>query len=281
MSLCIAWVRRTGIDEEICMIADSCFSGGQRFLAAPKIFPLSRQDCAIACAGSTGYSFPVVEHIMRCIELNQKLTDRAADITDFLHTVVDVTNKCLLEELEPEPINKGPEFNMILAGYSWKLKKAQIYEIKYDKRKKVMVSTVQKTIKKIPVAFIGDMTREARYKVFQLLERDGVQEGGIINMQPLEALMDLINDKTNDTRSIGGYPQMVKIYPFMRVLPIGFRMKVRGEKAIVYGGRPLLKYETFPYPIYDLETKEFDYMKTLSGGYELKHEKVVNLPFAK
>jgi hypothetical protein len=95
MTLCIGWVRRVGDYSEICIAADSCLSGGQRFLAAPKIFPLSRKDCAIACARATGYSFPIVEHIIRAIEINQKLRDRAGDVADLIHLIEDIANSCL------------------------------------------------------------------------------------------------------------------------------------------------------------------------------------------
>ncbi len=102
MTLCIAWVRKKSTTDEICVISDSCFTGGQRFLAAPKIFPLDRGDCVIACAGDTMYSFPVVEHLRQAFSLNKGLMDRSIDTTDLLHTIKDITNKVLFQETEKQ-----------------------------------------------------------------------------------------------------------------------------------------------------------------------------------
>lgn len=58
----------------------------------------------------------------------------------------------------------------------------------------------------------------------------------------------------------------------MNLLPIGFLHMNEGEKVISYYGRPLLKYETFPYPIYDLENKQFVYMKVNANEFVLQPE---------
>lgn len=57
--------------RELCLVSDSCLTGGDKFCAAPKIFPLIRGDCAIACAGGAAYFYPIAEHIVRMIELNK------------------------------------------------------------------------------------------------------------------------------------------------------------------------------------------------------------------
>ena len=51
------------------------------------------------------------------------------------------------------------------------------------------------------------------------------------------------------------------------------RLRIDSQSEIFYYGRPLLKYETFPYPIYDVEEKVFKYMKVNSNEFELVHEK--------
>lgn len=267
MTLCIAWVRKKHNSDEICMVADSCFSGGQRFLAAPKIFRLDRNDCAIACAGVTTYSFPVIEHIRQSISLNQGLLDRSIDLTDLLHSIVDITNKVLFQETEKQLGAVGPDFNMIIAGYSWKYHKPIIREVKYNRQTKLMGIMTQSTIKRTPFALIGDETKEARHKIFLKLENEGIVNGGEVDMQPLDVLMEYINNP--QIRYIGGYPQMVKIYPFMNVLPFGF---IDGENNISYMGRLLTDYETFPYPIINIDTKEQLYMKEIRRELKRKPE---------
>lgn len=275
MTLCVGWIRSVGDVEEVCLAADSCFSGGQRFHAAPKIFPLNRGDCALACSGDTTYSFPVVEHITRAIEINQKLRDRACDVTAIKHTIVDIANRCLFEEKENQ--SGEPNFQMIVAGYSWRLHRPFLEIVKYDKNAKLMRSETAPTIKGKPVAVIGDSERimPARKRLFDMLEKDGIQQGGDLDMQPLNLLLEHINNPAIDT--INGYPQMVKIYPFMKVLPIGFLIQEKGKSIISYYGRPLLKYETFPYPIYNLSSRKFVYMKKTVEEFQLEHEELKSL----
>lgn len=267
MTLCIGWVRKVGNTNEICIAADSCLSGGQRFLAAPKIFPLPRKDCAIACAGYTGYSFPIVEHILRAIELNQKLRDRASDLTDVVHVIEDIANKCLHEEKEPEVAMQGdgPGFSMMIGGYSWRKKSYILKTMSFDWKLMKMKSTTPITIRKIPFAVIGDNVGEVRHRLHQYLESHGVDASNI-NLEPLDILLQCINDNSPEFSSIAGNPQMVKIYPYPNVLPIGFLLRKKDKNKgtdvsyISYFGRPLLSFETFPYPIYDLDEKEFKYM---------------------
>lgn len=266
MTLCIAWVRKKKDSEEICVIADSCFTGGQRFLAAPKIFPLDRNDCVIACAGDTMYSFPIVEHIRQAIPLNQGLMDRSIDLTELLHSIRDITNKVLFQETEKQM--EGPNFSMIIAGYSWKQKTAIIRELRYKPSERLMVLHTPKTIKKTPFAVIGDEVSSARRRIFQKLEEVGIQDGGNVNMEPLYVLLEYIRNP--EIRSIDGVPQMAKVYPFMNILPFGFLTE---DRQLFHFGRPLMEYETYPYPIIDLTTKKQVYMKKIKDEFERKPDR--------
>lgn len=262
MTLCIAWLRKTGTSSEICVAADSCLSGGQRFFAAPKIFPLPRKDSVIACAGATIYSFPIVHHIISAIELNQKLRDRAADLTDVIHLVEDIANRCLQEEREPEYAipGEGPGFSMLIAGYSWRMRRHLIKTLKFNWNLKKMVASRTSTIKGIPIAVIGDNIGPVRGRIFNYLTAKNIDEDHI-DMEPLEVLLQCIEDKSLEYNSISGYPQMVKVYPYPNTLPVGFLHREDGsESFITYYGRPILAYETFPYPIFDLTEMRIKYM---------------------
>ena len=265
MTLCIAWVRKKGNTEEICVIADSCFTGGQRFLAAPKIFPLDRGDCVIACAGDTMYSFPVIEHIRQAIPLKQGLKERAIDLSDLLHSIRDITNKVLFQETEKQ--QEGPNFSMIIAGYSWKLKKPIIQELRYKKSERRMVLHTPQTIKRTPFAVIGDEVKAVRRNIFLRLDAEGIQNNGPVDMQPLDTLLEYITDPA--IRSIGGVPQMAKVYPCLNILPFGF-LDEQGQ--IFHFGRPLMEYETYPYPIINLVTREQTYMKTIRNEFERRSD---------
>lgn len=277
MTLCVGWIRKFSETEEICLAADSMFTGGgSRLPVAPKLFPISRGDCAIACAGNTGYTMPLVEHINHAVEINQPIQDRAYDLFHFVHLVEEVINSCLGRELEKqENEREGPDFSMILAGYSWVKKKSFLYTISYDNSICKMRARPAKTIMGTPVAVIGDydLIPSARRSIYLALEKANINKGDPFGYEPLDVLSDYINDKTID--SIGGHLQMLKVYPFMKVLPIGFFYPE--TKRIYYYGRPLLKYETFPYPIYDMGDKQFKFMKVTSDYFELVHEETKEL----
>lgn len=278
MTLCIGWFRKIGDSSEICVVADSCLSGGQRFLAAPKLFPLPRKDGVIACAGFTGYSFPIVEHILHALGLNQKLRDQAADFTDVVHLIEDIANLCLHEGQEPNVAMQGagPDFSMLIAGYSWRMKSHLLKVLSFDWTLRKMNAANTSTIKGIPFAVIGDNVRGVRHRIFQYLEEKQIDANNI-NMEPLDVLFECINNPSSDHRSIGGNPQMVKVYPYQNVLPFGFLHRQRdlngninGDTFISYYGRPLLPFETFPYPIYDLEKGEIQFMYQRSESEDFK-----------
>ncbi len=284
MTLCIGWVRKVGNTNEICVVADSCLTGGQKFLAAPKIFPLPRRDCVIACAGPTLYSFPIVEHIVRAIELNQKLRERASDVTDVVHLIEDISNKCLHEEQEPEFAMQGdgPGFSMMIAGYSWRKKSYLLKTLTFDWKLRKMKAAKSSTIKKIPFSVIGDNVGMVRGRIHKYLDDHHIDASNI-NLEPLEILMQCIEDRSTEFRAIDGHPQMVKIYPYPNVLPIVFLHTPKdvegrkvGDSYITYFGRPLLSFETFPYPIYDLDKKTFRYMYKRDDSDEFKryHEDI-------
>jgi len=273
MTLCVGWIRKMKETEEICLAADSMFTGGgSRLPVAPKLFPISRKDCAIACAGNTGYTMPLVEHINHAVEINGPIRDRAYDFLHFVHLVEDVINSCLFHEKEVQENDRiGPDFSMILAGYSCKKKQSLLYTIEFDNGLKKMIAKPANSIMGQPVAVIGDyeLIPQVRYKIHKAFEKAGLMKGDTFGYEPLDVLTEYINDGTIET--VGGHLQMIKVYPYMNVLPIGFYYPETDR--IYYYGRPLRRYETFPYLIFDMRTKDFTRMKVNSKDFELVSEK--------
>ena len=275
MTLCVAWVRKRKREESLYLIADSRFTCGDVYDGCPKLFPLERGDCALACAGNTLYSLPIANHIQRSIALNIKNSTRALDFCDLCHGIVDIANRCLMDvsEVWGSEKDKGPDFQMIFAGYSVLKGKFDVRIIEYDPESESMVSRKASYLQRRPYAIIGDhdadndRVKQFRADMFRAL--DGSKE---IDMEPLDVLMKYINNE--DIRSIGGNPQMLKITKFMQILPIGFyKEDADGIGNISYYGRNLLKYETFPYPIIDIRTKEQFYMKGVLEKFKRVHEK--------
>ena len=119
---------------------------------------------------------------------------------------------------------------------------------------------------------------KVRRKIYKAFEEAGIKRGDAFGYEPLDVLTEYIND--GSIESVGGHLQMLKIYPFMKVMPIGFFYPE--EKRIYYYGRPLLKYETFPYPIYNLVEHDVFYMKETKEEFKRFDQEIAKLSqFAK
>lgn len=290
MTLCVSWIRRAGRTKELMLAADSLLNGGGDFMEAPKIFPLKRGDCAIACAGDTAYTFPIVTHILQSIDLNVKSRTRAQDFVELVHYFEELMNSCLASVVAPiTDKDKGPDFQMLFVGYSAKLKDFKMVVFQYDKSRKVMKRRTEKTLKKNKVAVIGDKgaTKKGetnlvslyRRELFLRLEADCIGDNGCIDMQPLDVLNNIIKD--NRYRTVSGHLQMLKICDFMSILPYAI-MEDNNPESIYYMGRKLMNYETFPYPIYNLVGHDVFYMKETKEEFKRSDQEIAKLSqFAK
>ena len=285
MTLCVSWVRRIGQTKELMFAADSMLNGGGDFMEAPKIFPLTRGDCAIACAGDTAYSFPIVSHIYHSINLNVKSKTRALDFTDLVHYFEELMNSCLASVRNPiTDKDKGPDFQMLFAGYSAKFKDFKMVVYQYDRGRHIMKRKTVPTLKKNKVAVIGDqgVTKKGeknleslyRRQLFLQLEKENIGDNGSIDLQPLDVLCDFISD--NHYHTVGGHPQMLKICDFMSILPYAI-MEDGNPESIYYMGRKLMNYETFPYPIYNLQNHEVFFMKGTKEEFKRKGQEIKEL----
>lgn len=243
MTLCVSWIRRSGRSKELLLAADSLLNGGGDFTEAPKIFPLKRGDCAIACAGDTAYSFPIVTHIIQSIDLNVKSKTRAQDFVDLVHYFEELMNSCLSSVINPIADRvKGPDFQMLFVGYSSILKDFKMVVYQYDKTRQIMKRKTVPTLKKNKVAVIGDqgiarngelnLVSLYRRQLFQKLDSEGIMDNDPIDMQPLDVLSDFIKD--NRYRTVGGHPQILKICVFMSTLPYAI-MEDDNPENILYG----------------------------------------------
>lgn len=177
------------------MISDSCLRCGDRFYAASKIFTLKRGDCAFACAGITNYFYPIAEHIVRVVDLNMPIADRAIDFVDLKHYILDVINKSLFEIKDvfgyDEIKDCVPDFSMLLCGYSWKLEDFRIYQINYDRKHRKMVARKVGTTCGQPLGVIGNKESipKVRYKIFQ-----EIKVKKTMDMEPLRELCEYLGN---------------------------------------------------------------------------------------
>lgn len=77
---------------------------------------------------------------------------------------------------------------------------------------------------------------------------------GGLDMEPFEVLRDMIRE-TKFT-SIGGPPQMVKVYKHLNTLPHNIFWPTRDANQLTFLGRPLLSYEKNRFLSLDPDTLE-------------------------
>jgi hypothetical protein len=141
------------------------------------------------------------------------------------------------------------EATFVLSGYSWRRRAFGIWRLHFDRSidrytfQPINPWPGQEGGEPRQIAFIGDEAPVAAAKemLVQRLRAAGRLSGGGLNMEPFEVLRDII--RSEKFPSVGGAPQMVKVYEHMNVRAVGIHWPNRSSGTISLLGRPLLPYE--------------------------------------
>jgi hypothetical protein len=252
MTLGLAWLRHSGNVRELLVASDSRLSGGQFWDANPKILLLPRTDAVISFAGATHDAYPLMLQAYNAIQMFPPARDRTLDLTDLRGHLTRVFNHSLkfISNLPKGQEKVVPEAIFLLAGYSWKSQRFKIWTLYFEpnlgeytfrpaKPWKIERGRSQKVI-----AFVGDeaAVADARNRlVARLREKQTLDKEVGLDMEPFEVLRDVI--RSHEFSSVGGAPQLVKIYEHMNVVPFGVLWPNASSKIVTYLGRPLMEYE--------------------------------------
>jgi len=282
MTIAAAWTRRINSCNELVFVADSRLSGGARtFDYCAKILTLPRSDCAIAFAGSTDNAYPMMHQLSLAIDSFGPLRDRVMDIRELKTHALKIFDS-MASSITNESPHLGPpnDFAFLLGGYSWIAKRFFIWTIRYDVAVKGFVAVAAPTLasngeaKKVfyarqqrlnesnsnamgHIAFAGDQGPEgSRRLVTMLSERftatPSLFDSGALDLEPFEVVCQMLKDP-NRAHSIGGAPQLVKVYEHLNTQSFAVKWGEAGEQAFLQG-RPLLNYENVDVWIMDPET---------------------------
>ncbi|MFE9915374.1 hypothetical protein ACFYPG_09440 [Micromonospora sp. NPDC005553] len=253
MTLVLAWVRNYSDQREMVMASDSRLTGGGALWnCCPKIVSLPRSDAILAFAGMTDIAYPAMLQIVRAIEANPASIERRYDITQLAHAVQEVLNQMLDERIVERGLLEGAladksQTTFILGGWSWRWQQFRMWLYTFDRatgryyRRKS--SPDRHRNPNVHLLVTGDVKKDA-LREFALLRRSrGLTGVDPLNMEPLEVLRDMI--RSGSYRSIGGAPQIMKVYRHMNAESFGvlWRRAPEAEAIATYGGRPLLDYE--------------------------------------
>lgn len=286
MTVSVAWIRTISHCQEMIFVSDSRLSGdGTYFDSCPKIMLLPRGDCVISFSGYTGQAYPMMLQLSLAIESYAPLKRGSMELDAVLTHLVKILNS-MSSSIKPsmrEPVSIDAEF--IFGGYSWTKKKFELWNIIYNKKVCKFQQRPAKTIRAFPslnkvaysvnakersdsvvigeIAFGGDQGGTAKSRLLDKYnelttslseeERSSLKLG----MEPFEVVRDMLRDN-NKSDTIGGPPQMVKVYQYMRSAPLAVYWPNKSTGIPYLLGRPCLGYEYIDYWGFDPDTLRSD-----------------------
>lgn len=213
MTLCTAFIRRSGDTQELVFATDSCLSGGERWHSGVKLFELPRKDCLICFAGETTRTYPLILNLISSIRFDENLSNPHTDISDVLEYLSNLFTK-LCNEIsgyEPQSFKDAlGDFEFLFGGWSWKKNGFQVWKLKYNHEVKGFLPN-QVNEANMFFAFIGDELDKAEELLTAELSNKGKVLARDFDMEPFMVLLQMIRAKEYD--SIDGAIQLAKIHP--------------------------------------------------------------------
>ncbi len=211
MTLCTAWIRKAGDNDELVFATDSCLSGGERWRGI-KLFDLPRKDAVICFAGGTNRAYPLILNLITALRYNKNFQDKAIDISDLVLFVSDLFTELVYQITDPiEPMNEvRAEAEFLFGGWSWKFQQFVLFKIFYKaEEEKFVFDDCLATKKTRQVVFIGDeeIIPEAETRYFR--EFEGRNSENVLDMEPLKVLTIISRDPEFTT--VAGALQIAKI----------------------------------------------------------------------
>lgn len=265
MTLLTVFTRRIGSRRELVFASDSRLGGnGQRMDYGQKLFEMPRSDALAAFAGDTQYAYPLMMQMLRAIEGAPFSVDRRLPLPRLKgHTLrvfqqtYEAIHGLSFGERYPAP----PDNFFLLGGFDWQTQAFHAWELSFDEADREFV--FRRVVRRggWQFYFAGDNTEAIKRATSRTQQLLGARKKTAmdIDMEPFEALCEIINDPTYD--SIGGAPQLGKVYahlntqlfqvlwPTVAGPTTGGLAGSRGHVA----GRPLLPTERSTWPVYDPE----------------------------
>lgn len=253
MTLAVAWVRRIKDCEELIVASDSRLSGGRNIDSCAKIFSLPRSDSFLCCAGETDLTYPLAMQVYSAIANYSRGQDRSLDIVDLRSHVIKILNQSVSSITSSVQSMRFPEkyTQFLFGGYSWTQKGFKIWRLSYSvPQKRFSYERAPPWFSgRAPVIFAGDWQHKAKAMLInQLRKNHGVTPQSdkefFFDWQPFEILRDILRTNADDSSaSIGGAPQVMKIYQHMNCRQIGVFWPRQDGGQIFVSGRPILPYE--------------------------------------
>lgn len=255
MTVATAWTRTTRKGRELWMMSDSRLNGGKKWDYGPKIFGIGRTDAVMAFAGETDWTYPLIAQITSYVESFVNLRDRVLDLVDAYDLIVDLLNESLdFVKDASHPSISLPKCSFIFAGYSSRRKDFIIRRIVFHSKNRRFESRNAREISGEYFTLIGDSGPSSAISRHLSQESEkSWRKRDKLDMRPAKAFYDVLRSKMFD--SIGGAPQLVKVYEHSNIRHFGVYWppeKPNAEQDIYLRGRRLRQSEALDHPwVYD------------------------------
>ena len=266
MTITLAWVRQNKDTTELLVASDSRLRSRGSLDQTQKIFRLERGDCCLGFCGDAQVAYPLSVQVSSTLNNFIRTRTRAADVTDLPDTIGNVLSNLLSSwDLKVDEIAQEIAHTRILfAGWSWRFRRFEIGQFvaegasfHYHRSKARLPHPWRE--KKRSLVFLGDYERDYMESLSQVLNRrHGSQPPRTskkitvnFDYEPAEALLAFLRRSRVEQSfpSIGGAPQILKIYPYGSDLPLVVRESPSEHYLL---GRKLFDWEKTGYPILDL-----------------------------
>jgi hypothetical protein len=231
MTLCTAWIKKEGNNEELVFATDSTLTGGEKWNSGVKLFELPRKDCLICFAGYTIRAYPMILNLISELKTKSEMQTHHLDIKFVAAFIAELfTNliKNLKAEVQNETVEDlAKQASFLFGGWSWQENRFCIWSIKFNDTLKGFAAkeeTTEKDNYRI-VVFLGNPD-ELGTKAEKLYQKQMIETGKFdkyLNMEPAVILAELAKDES--VREIDGAPQIGKVFRSGTTQFFGIRWK--------------------------------------------------------
>jgi hypothetical protein len=279
MTIAVSWTRKIRDCEELVFVSDSRLSGNARtFDYCPKILTLPRTDCAISFAGSTDDAYPLMLQLSLAIDSYSPARRGSLDLSSLRTHALKVFDSMAASLKSNIEGLTNPDVAFLFGGYSWIEKRFLIWSIQFNCTEKRFEAIPARHIFCAPqvphaymgfgpnaqnscslgrIAIAGDQSNVFRDRLLDVLTRKRNCTADLASLtldwEPLSIVRDMLRSE-DASPTIGGAPQLVKVYQYMKSAPLAVLWKFDDQLRPHLLGRPALEYENLDHWVIDPDT---------------------------
>lgn len=267
MTLTVAWERATATSSELVFASDSRLRMGGTWDAGPKVFQLPRTDALIAFAGDTLWAYPIVFQTTATMDANESSRSRYYDLSSARGLAMRSMDAMMRSG---DAIAGGwheVELEFLFGGWSWRDQEFLLWRLYWSRGDRRMRHDPVPTSRLGKVRFIGTRDRDhvdpslevvgaaKRHLSAILRAKHGrLSPDTPLDMEPWEVLVAML--RSGDHSSIGGPPQLAKVYPYMSTRTFAV-LWPNADGPLTLMGRHLLNREVTHAPVIDPDAPLF------------------------